>query len=162
MIHLLIFLLAAGFGDTCNPSNASLPIWLHFLVGHNHVSHLERFVCEEDKLVVGRDCEGGGAEVDVGRVGHEDPGGNCIKIGVPGKSILGDYFRENRTSRRPFLLPRISFPGRPSIFVQFIPPLAVGHVWRRRQHDRAVLVHEHHFRVCNGTNARETSYIFGR
>ena len=28
MIHLLIFLLAAGFGDTCNPSNASLPIWL--------------------------------------------------------------------------------------------------------------------------------------
>ena len=28
MIRLLIFLLAAGFGDTCNPSNASLPIWL--------------------------------------------------------------------------------------------------------------------------------------
>ena len=25
------------------------------------------------------------------------------KIGVPGKSILGDYFQENRTSRRPFL-----------------------------------------------------------
>ena len=23
-----LWLLAAGFGDTCNPSNASLPIWL--------------------------------------------------------------------------------------------------------------------------------------
>ena len=30
-------------------------------------------------------------------------GGNCIKIGLPGKSILRDYFHENRTSRRPFL-----------------------------------------------------------
>ena len=50
------------------------------------------------------------------------PGGNCIKIGFPGKLILGDYFRENRTctSRRPFLLVRISFPKRP-IFIQFIP-----------------------------------------
>ena len=28
MIRLLIFLLAAGFGDTHNPFNASLPIWL--------------------------------------------------------------------------------------------------------------------------------------
>ena len=28
MIHLLIFQLAAGFGDARNPSNASLPIWL--------------------------------------------------------------------------------------------------------------------------------------
>ena len=27
MIYLLIFLLAAGFGDAHNPSNASLPIW---------------------------------------------------------------------------------------------------------------------------------------
>ena len=26
-------------------------------------------------------------------------GGNCIKIGLPRKSILGDYFQENRTSR---------------------------------------------------------------
>ena len=26
------------------------------------------------------------------------PGTNCIKIGLPGKSILGDYFQENRTS----------------------------------------------------------------
>ena len=47
-------------------------------------------------------------------------GGNCIKIGLPGKSILGDYFQENRTSRNLFLLLRISFPGR-SIFIQFIP-----------------------------------------
>ena len=30
MIRLLIFLLAAGFGDTRNPSIASLPIWLLF------------------------------------------------------------------------------------------------------------------------------------
>ena len=48
------------------------------------------------------------------------PGGNCIKIGFPGKSIIGDYFQENGTSRRPFLLLRISFPGSP-IFIQFIP-----------------------------------------
>ena len=47
-------------------------------------------------------------------------GGNCIKISLPGKSILRSYFQENRTSRRPFLLLRISFPGRP-IFIQFIP-----------------------------------------
>ena len=50
----------------------------------------------------------------------EQPGGNCIKISLPGKSILGDYFQENRTSRRHFLLLRISFPGRP-IFIQFVP-----------------------------------------
>ena len=42
------------------------------------------------------------------------------KIGLPGKWILGDYFQENRTSRRPFLLLRISFLGRP-IFIQFVP-----------------------------------------
>ena len=42
------------------------------------------------------------------------------KIGLPGKSILGDYFQENRTSRRPFLLLRISFPGRP-ILIQLVP-----------------------------------------
>ena len=35
------------------------------------------------------------------------PGGNCIKIGLPGKSIFRDYFQENITSRRPFLLLRI-------------------------------------------------------
>ena len=48
------------------------------------------------------------------------PGGNCVKIGLLGKSILGDYFQGNRTSQRPFLLLRISFPGRP-IFIHFIP-----------------------------------------
>ena len=51
-------------------------------------------------------------------------GGNCIKIGLPGKSILGDYFQENMTSQRPFLLLRISFPGRP-IFIQFVPERSV-------------------------------------
>ena len=50
------------------------------------------------------------------------PGGNCIKIGLPGKSILRDYYQENRISGRPFLLLRISFPGRP-IFIQFVPGL---------------------------------------
>ena len=60
------------------------------------------------------------------RVGREgdgrargQSGGNYIKIGLPGKSILGDYFQENRTSQRPFLLLRISYPRRP-IFIQFI------------------------------------------
>ena len=47
-------------------------------------------------------------------------GMNCIKIGLPGNLILGYYFQENRTSQRPFLLQRISFPGRP-IFIQ-LPP----------------------------------------
>ena len=47
-------------------------------------------------------------------------GGNCIKIGLPGKSILRDYYQENMTSRRPFLFLRISFPGRP-VFIEFIP-----------------------------------------
>ena len=45
---------------------------------------------------------------------------NCIKIGLPWKSILRDYFQENMTSRRPFLILRISFLGRPN-FIQFIP-----------------------------------------
>ena len=26
------------------------------------------------------------------------PGGNCVKIGLPGKLILGDYFQKNMTS----------------------------------------------------------------
>ena len=47
-------------------------------------------------------------------------GGNCIKIGLPGKLILGDYFQKNMISRRPFLLLRISFPGIP-ILIQFVP-----------------------------------------
>ena len=56
-------------------------------------------------------------------------GMNCIKIGLPGKSILRT--QENRTSRRPFFFLRISFPGRP-IFIQ-LPPgrgegAAEGHV----------------------------------
>ena len=39
------------------------------------------------------------------------------------KSILGDYFQENRTSPRPFLLLRIRFPGRP-IFIQLPPGIS--------------------------------------
>ena len=49
-----------------------------------------------------------------------DPGANCTKLDLLGKSILGDYFKESRTSKRPFLLLRINFPGRP-IFIQFVP-----------------------------------------
>ena len=41
----------------------------------------------------------------------KEAGMNCIKIGLPGKSILRDYFQENMTSPRPFFLLRISFPG---------------------------------------------------
>ena len=52
--------------------------------------------------------------------GRRGPGCNCIKIGLPGKSILRDYLQENMISQRPFLLLRISFPGRP-IFIQFVP-----------------------------------------
>ena len=48
------------------------------------------------------------------------PEGKCIKIGLPGKSILRDYFQENMTSRRPFLLLIINFPGR-LIFTQSFP-----------------------------------------
>ena len=36
--------------------------------------------------------------------------------GLSGKSILGVYFQENKTSRRPFLLLRISFPERPILY----------------------------------------------
>ena len=43
-------------------------------------------------------------------------GTNCIKIGLPGKLILGDYVQENMTSQRPFLLLRIRFPGRPILY----------------------------------------------
>ena len=63
----------------------------------------------------------------------------CVKVGLPGKSILGDYFQDNRTSRRPFLSVRISFPGRP-IFIQFVPgpaaerrPLVLGAAVAQRQ-----------------------------
>ena len=50
----------------------------------------------------------------------EDAGGNRIKIGLPRKSILRDYFQENMTSQRHFLLLRIRFPGRP-ISILFVP-----------------------------------------
>ena len=39
-----------------------------------------------------------------------------MKIGLPGKLILRDYFQEKRTSRRPFLLLRIDFPGIPILY----------------------------------------------
>ena len=50
----------------------------------------------------------------------ERPGGNCVKIGLPGKSILRDYFQESGTSQRhfPYLesifyrLPNDCRPGR--------------------------------------------------
>ena len=52
--------------------------------------------------VVSRDGESLGARRHhVRDRGHT--GGNGIKIGLPGKLILIDYFQENRTSRRPFL-----------------------------------------------------------
>ena len=38
--------------------------------------------------------------------------------------ILEDYFQENMSSRRPSLLLKISFPGRP-IFIQFVPAVAL-------------------------------------
>ena len=58
------------------------------------------------------------------------PGGNCIKIGLPGKLILGDYFQENGTSQRPFLLLRISFPG--DLFLYNWSLVGLGHVLERR------------------------------
>ena len=66
--------------------------------------------------VVGDDKEGrrDGVEFRVG------PGGNCIIIGLPGKSIFREYFQENMASQRPFLLQRICFPGGP-FFIQLIP-----------------------------------------
>ena len=42
-------------------------------------------------------------------LGGVPPGGSCMKIGLPGKSILRDYVQENTVG--PFLLLRISFPG---------------------------------------------------
>ena len=44
-------------------------------------------------------CDEVPVEVDRLVEGEEDrvPGGNCIKIGLPGKLILRDYFQENRT-----------------------------------------------------------------
>ena len=68
-----------------------------------------------ERLAVGGIASEPEAALPLGR-----PGGNCIKIGLPGKLILRYYFQKNRTSRRPFLLLRFSFPGRP-LFIQFIP-----------------------------------------
>ena len=53
--------------------------------------------------------------------------GDCIKMGLPGKLILGDCFQENRTSRRPFPLLRISFPGRPTFLYNSSLEGAAGH-----------------------------------
>ena len=59
-----------------------------------------------------------GAEDTTDAKAEESDGRDKLyKIGLPGKSILVDYFQENRTFRRSFLLLRISFPGRP-IFIQ--------------------------------------------
>ena len=51
---------------------------------------------------------------------EDDLRDQLYKIGLPGKSILGDYFQENMTFQRPFLFLRIDFPGRP-IYIQ-LPP----------------------------------------
>ena len=43
---------------------------------------------------------------------HWRPGGNCIKIGLPGKLILRDCFQVNMTSRRPFLFDNQAWESR--------------------------------------------------
>ena len=78
-------------------------------------------------------CRGGGA---CGAVG------NCKKIGLPGKLILRDYFQENRTSQRPFLLLRISFPGR-HIFYNSSLRVHDGRTVQRYLHHPAHLLREH-------------------
>ena len=72
---------------------------------------------------LGHGVGGGGGEGGGGRGVHSAADAavaNCIKICLPGKLILRDYSQENMTSRRPFLLLRINFPGR-LIFIQFVP-----------------------------------------
>ena len=67
------------------------------------------------------------------RRGRRGSGAHCIKIGLPGKSILRDYFQEIVISRRTFLLLRISFPGRP-FFIQFVPWVSCrGASWAGRR-----------------------------
>ena len=39
-------------------------------------------------------------------------GGNCIKIGLPGKSILGYYFQSNGTYPKTFSLTENQFSGK--------------------------------------------------
>ena len=58
------------------------------------------------------------------------------KIGLPGKLILGDYFQENRTSREPFLLLRISFPGS-QIFIQLPPEPGSPASWTASPREKA-------------------------
>ena len=53
--------------------------------------------------------------------------GNCIKMDLPGKSILRYDFQQNRTSQRPFLLQRIRFPGRPTFLYNSSLEGAAGH-----------------------------------
>ena len=62
-------------------------------------------------------------------------GMNFIKIGLPGKSFSETNFQDNMTSRRPFLLLRISFPGRP-IFMPFLPVLPLHEVPLHRHEAR--------------------------
>ena len=61
------------------------------------------------------------------RLEERSSGGNCIKIGLPAKSILRDFFQENRSLGRPFLLLRISFLGRPiCLYNQSLGPCRCG------------------------------------
>ena len=71
----------------------------------NSEKHLPRPGAGRD--VKHADCLVGGCGVDVVSAAVGRAGGNCIKIDLLGKSILRDYFQENITSRRPFLLLRI-------------------------------------------------------
>ena len=47
---------------------------------------------------MGDDAGEGLVPGEEGGRGEGQAGGNCIKIGLPAKSILRDYFQENRTS----------------------------------------------------------------
>ena len=76
---------------------------------------------------------------------ENDAGDELYKIGLPGKSILGDCFQENMTSRRPFFFLRISFPGRP-IFIQFVPGDVLDLLGALRLPD-VVLPHPHAVRA---------------
>ena len=50
---------------------------------------------------VGRHVEAAGGELD-GRVEFVPPGGNCIKIGLPGKLIFTYYFKRIGLPKDPF------------------------------------------------------------
>ena len=107
-------------------------------------------------------------EVDVGseldpppRGQREQSGGNCVNIGLPGKSFLGDYFQENRTSCRPFLLLRISFPGRP-IFIQLPPAPHRGDSALEQDDGREGQRQRRRRRQGRQHRKRPTFYSFGR